>query len=292
MKEKKFTVNLEDDKTVEIIVRSPTNNDRKESQKYYNAAFTAAIKSGAIVRAKLEDVLVEQGLWDEAKQIRFDTIQKQISDNDAKLKKGGIPLSAAKEIALEMRKLRMEFRDIISDKTSLDTQSAEGQADSERFSYYVYACTFRADNNKRYFNSYNDYMQAGDDPVSVKAAAELANLLYGLEADYESKLPENQFLLEYNFVDEKLRFINKDGHLTDIEGRLVNEDGRYIDNEGNFVDKYGRPLDEDGNLRVVFSPFTDEDGNPVVKKDNSEEESQKPKSKKSNKKVEEEDKER
>jgi|32_taG_2_1085360.scaffolds.fasta_scaffold10858_2 hypothetical protein len=290
MKTKNFTVTV-DDKEVELLVRTPTSADRKESQKYYNNAFTEALKSGAIVRAKLEDVLVEQGLWNDEKQVKFDTIQRQLNDNERKLERGGIPLSAAKEVAMEMRKLRAEFREIIADKTSLDTHSAEGQADSERFNYFVYACTFHPDGKKRYFNSYKEYMDKGDDPVSVKAASELANLMYGLEADYELKLPENKFLKDYHFVDEKLRFINKEGKLTDSEGRLINEDGRFIDAEGNFVDKYGNSIDEAGNYKVEFKPFTDDDGKPVVLETKEKEEPVKKTKKTTSKKTTEEPKE-
>ena len=58
MKNKNFTVQV-DGKEVELSVRTPTANDRKEAQKVYNTAFTEALKSGAVVRAKLDDILVE-----------------------------------------------------------------------------------------------------------------------------------------------------------------------------------------------------------------------------------------
>jgi len=264
MIKKDFEVTLEDKTVVKCCVVTPNATDRKESQKIYNTAFSDALKSGAVVRAKLDDILVEQGLWNDDKQIKFDTIQRQLTDCEAKLEKGGIPLSEARSIAMEMRKLRADFREIIADKTSLDTHSAEGQADSERFNYYVYACTLKEDGKTRYFKSYKEYLEAGDDPVSVAAASELANIMYGLEADYESKLPENKFLKAYRFVDDKLRFINKEGHLTDSEGRLINEDGRFVDADGNFIDRFGNRLDAEGNFSVEFVPFTDDEGNPVI----------------------------
>lgn len=263
MIKKDFTA-IVDGKKLELCVQTPTTQDKKEAQKIYNGAFTEALKSGAVVRAKLEDILVEQGLWNEDKQIRFDTIQKELTDCENKLEKGGIPLSQAKEIAFQMKRLRAEFRDIISDKTSLDNHSAEGLADTERFNYLVFACTYYADGKRRYFNNYKEYMALGDDPVSVAAASNLANLIYNLEDNYEKKLPENKFLMDYKFVDEKLRLINKDGHYIDYEGRLINENGRFVDEEGNFVDKYGNRIDTEGNLEIEFTPFTDDEGNPVI----------------------------
>lgn len=282
MDRKDFTVKIED-KEVEVCVLSPNAKDKKEASKIYNTAFTEALKSGAVVRAKLDDILVEQGLWNEAKQIKFDTIQRELSECETKLEKGGIPLATAKEIALKMKRLRAEFREVISDKTSLDTHSAEGQADSERFNYLVYACTYHSDGKRRYYNSYQEYMDKGDDPVSVAAATHLANMLYNLEADYEKKLPENKFLRDYKFVNDDLRLINKKGQLVDIEGRLINEEGHFIDEEGNLIDKYGNRVDEEGNLEVDFVPFTDDEGNPVLLEEEGNEE--KPKAaKKSTKK--------
>lgn len=285
MIKKDFTVTVNNEE-IKLCVMTPSANDKKEAQKIYNGAFTEALKSGAVVRAKLEDILIEQGLWNDDKQLRFDAIQKELTDYEAMLEKGGISLSQAKQIALKMRDLRAEFREIISDKTSLDNHSAEGLADTERFNYLVYACTYHADGKRRYFSNYKDYMALGDDTVSVQAAVHLANLVYNLEENYEKKLPENKFLMDYKFVDENLRFINKEGKFVDSEGRLVNEQGRYIDEEGNFVDKYGNRLDEDGNIETEFTPFTDDEGNPVILESQKaeKEEDQKPESPKKSRK--------
>lgn len=263
MKAKTFTVNVED-KEINLAVVSPSLNDQKEAGKVYNNAFTDALKSKAIVRAKLDDILAEQGLWDENKQQQFNQLQSQILDGEKKLKKGGISLLEAKNIALEMRKHREELRDLISVRTNLDNHTAEGQADNAKFNYLVYACTVYAENNsKKYFGSYQDYMNKSTSPEAISAAQNLANMLYGLEENYDSKLPENKFLKSYKFVDDKLRFINKEGKLVDSEGRLVNEEGRYINDNGEFIDKEGNKVDENGEYIVEFTPFLDENGEPV-----------------------------
>jgi hypothetical protein len=260
------------DKEVEFVVRSPSIQDQKEATKVYNTAFSDALKSKAIVRAKLDDLMVEQGLWDDAKQIRFATLQAQILEGERKLAKGGISLREAKEEALKMKKLREDLRELISVKTSLDTHTAEGQADNARFNYLVSACTVYKDNNRPYFNSYEDYNSRSGDSVAVLAAQNLAGMLYGLDSDYEEKLPENKFLKQYKFVDEKLRLINKEGKLVDVEGRLIDENGRFINDKGEFVDKNGNLVDKDGDYVVEFSPFLDDEGKPVVFETKKEEE--------------------
>jgi hypothetical protein len=263
MKSKNFKVTI-DEKEVEMYVVTPSSTDQKEGNKVFQKTFNEALKNGSVVRARLDDLLIEQGLWDEKKQIEFNTLQRQILDAERALDKGGIPLVKAREIAIQMKRDRGELRELISVKTSLDSHSAEGQAESERFNYYVYACTYYSESRKRVFETYEDYLNKNTEELAIRSAQNLANLLYGLEEDFESKLPENEFLLKYKFVDKDLRFINKEGKLVDFEGRLINENGRFIDEEGNYVDKYGNRMDEDGNYEVDFQPFTDENGKPVL----------------------------
>jgi hypothetical protein len=263
MKTKTFKVTI--DKTEkEFMVRSPSLNDQKEASKIYNQTFSEALKSKAVVRAKLDDLLVEQGLWDGIKQAKFSELQGEILEGERKLAKGGISLSDARNVALNMRKTREELRELISVKTNLDTHTAEGQADNARFNYLVSACTVYNDTKEQYFRSYEDYNNKAADPVAIVAAQNLANMLYGLDDDYEEKLPENKFLKQYKFVDTKLRLVNKEGKLVDENGRLIDESGRFINSEGKYIDKNGNLVNDDGEYIVEFSPFLDDTGKPIV----------------------------
>ncbi len=264
MDTKSFKVEV-DGEEKEFVIRTPSLQDQREAQKVYNQAFTDAIKSKAVVRARLDDLLKEQGLWDDEKQVKFDTLQKEISESEARLAKGGFSLKDARNVAIHIKELRAEMRDLISVRTSLDNHSAEGQADNQRFNYLVSACVvYKEDNNKKYFNSMEDYLEKATDPVAILGAQHLANMLYGLDNDYESNLPENKFLKKYKFVDSEFRYINKEGKTTDKDGKLVDSEGRYIDAEGNFIDKYGNRVDGEGEYVAEFEPFLDDEGNPVV----------------------------
>lgn len=264
MKTRTFKVIIEN-KEVEFLVRSPSLQDQREGTKIYNQNFSEALKAKAVVRAKLDDLLVEQGLWDVEKQAKFTELQNQILEGERKLAKGGIPLKEAKDLALHMRKTREEIRELISVKTNLDTHTAEGQADNARFNYLVSACTVYSNTKEPYFKSYEDYNnRSAADPVALIGAQNLAGMLYGLENDYEEKLPENKFLKQYKFVDTKLRLVNKEGKLIDESGKLINEGGRFINEKGQFIDKNGNLVDDKGDYVVEFSPFLDDDGKPVV----------------------------
>jgi len=263
MSEDSFVMDIDGKKT-EFIVKNPSFKDQREAQKIYNQAFSDAVKSGCIVRGRLNDLLKEQGLWDDAKEMKLNTLQHEILGHEQTLAKGGISLQRARGVAMEMRKIREDLRELISSRTNLDNNTAEGQADNARFNYLVSACLVYSDNKKSYFSSYEDYLNRSADPVAIKGAQLLATRLYGLDDSYEQNLPENKFLKEYKFVDKNLRFINKEGKLTDSDGRLVDENGRYVNEEGDFVDKEGKRVDNEGEYLVEFKPLLDEDGTPVT----------------------------
>ena len=272
MKTKTFNITV-DGVEKEMMVRSPSLNDQREAQKVYNQAFTDAIKSKSVVRAKLDDLLQDQGLWNAEKQAKFSLLQKELLEGEKRLAKGGFGLNEAKDLAIKMKATREEIRDLISVRTSLDNHSAEGQADNARFNYLVSVCLVYNDTKQPYFNSMEDYLNRAGEEAAVLGAQNLANMLYGLDNDYESSLPENKFLKKYRFVDDKLRLVDKKGRLIDAEGRLIDENGRFIDEAGNFVDKYGNRVDAEGDYVVEPQPFLDENGNPVILDEDKKDES-------------------
>lgn len=269
MKTYDFTVNV-DGKDTEFTVISPSNFHYTEAQKVYNSAFSDAVKSNAIVRAKMEDVLRDQGLWDDKKEAEYSAIVAEISEGERKLKKGGIKLSDAKGLALQMADKRTKLRDLISVRTSLDNQSAEGQADNAKFNYLVSACVVYKSNNQPYYKSMEEYLTSSNSEVSSVGARHLANMLYGLEDDFEKKLPENKFLTKFKFVNEDLQLVNDDGHTIDREGRLINKWGRFVNEKGEYVDKNGNLLDDDGDFIVDSEPFLDDNGKPIVEESKEE----------------------
>jgi len=258
---------------VTVLVKSPNRKDLNNSQIVYNKAWRKALEDKAIIRSKLNDFLTEQGIWSDEKEQQYKDFVKKINDRELVLQKGGIPLKKAKAIALELKRLRIEFRDLISERTAYDNTTAEGVADNERFDYLVSVCTIDPETKKPVFKDLEDYNERGAELWAVRAAGELANILYNLDSNYEKNLPENEFLTKFKFADDKGRFVNKDGHLISID---VNDVERLIDEEGNFIayDENGASynVNRDGEkLDVTELPFLDDEGNPVVLTDGDEE---------------------
>ena len=285
--ESRIKIESEDDngKTKVVFIKLPDSKVNKDAQLIYNKAFREALQDGAILRQKLNQVMVDQGIWDEGKEEEYNAVLEKISEGEKTLGKGGISLSEARDVAIEMRKHRAEFRSLIAERSAMDGNTAEGQADNERFSHLVYACLLDKQ-GKKLFSSREQYETLASEPYVIDAAGQLAEKLYGLDPNYESTLPENKFLQSYSLSDDKLRLVNKDGHLIDVDGdgneRLIDEDSRYIayDDKGEsyYIDVDGKKVSEEGEYEVSFSPFLDDSGKPieVPNKDEDKEDEEEP----------------
>lgn len=271
--------------TVAVIKPKPINT--RESQKVYNRVFRDALESGALLRQKLGSYMEEQGLWNDEKQKEYDKTLAAILEKEKTLKKGGFKLSEAKAMAIKMSEDRAALRDLIAEKTLMDANTAEGQADNTRFNYLMACCIVDPDTGKPIFAnedgepSLEAYEEASDNDYIAEAAGKLAEMMYGLDDDYEANLPENKFLKKFSFINEDLKLVNKEGQLVDTEGRLVNKDGRFINDDGDFIDIEGNPVSEEGEYIVDEQPFLDDEGNDVVI------EEEKPKKKRASKKAQE-----
>ena len=286
-------VNAKDvnDNDVTVWVKRPSTKEYKDSQVEYNRAFREALEGGAILKKKLGEYMRSQGLWDDAKDSEEKRLLAEISKQEGKLKKGGISLSKAKEIALGLRKTRGQFRNLIAERTMLDSNTVEGQADNARFNALVTLCVLKEDKRTPVWESLSDYDDDGDQPWAAQAAGELASLIYEIDPNYDNTLEENKFLKAYNFANKKNQLVNEDGHLIFLDPEdgneyLIDENARFVayrTEEGYknqdledryFVNREGKEVTEDGDLvEDDFVPFLDDSGKPVpVPEEEAEEE--------------------
>lgn len=251
-------------KETEYAVLTPSPADGREAQKVYNATFSAALSSGGLLRKRVGTYMREQGLWDDAKEAEYKDLAHSINEMELKIQAGNIKLTTARELAIDMRRARFDMRELLAQKNELDVSTVEGQAENARFNVLVSRCLVYNETGKPVYADMDDYLENGDAEEAWTGAEKLAKMLYQLDKYSEHKLPENQFLTRWKFIDEELRLVNKDGHLVDTEGRFINADGHYVDENDELIDIEGRPVDDKGNYRVEQAPFLDDDGKPLA----------------------------
>lgn len=236
MSEIKFSV---EDKDYYIV--APGAKIVSQAQRAYTKAFRLALENGAPLKKMLDKHMREQGLWDDKKEQEYRDLAKRLADCEFKLSKGGIKVSEAKDIAINLKHARRELQSLIQERSLLDANTAEGQAEQDRFNYLVSACIYDSLTRKPVFSSVQEYVER-EDAIAEAAAKEFAHYMYGISKNFESELTENKFLKRFGFIDDKNRLINKDNQLVDEEGHLVDEEGYRIDSEGNRVDINNNPI--------------------------------------------------
>ena len=274
--EKRFTVKKETgegkDKTeteIELVVTKPTNKQLLEAEKVYKKTFRKALEEGAMLRKKLSLYMKDQDIWTDEQETKYEEVIKEINLMDYQLNKGKdtegkkLKISAAKEIALKLSDKRVEFRDLIGERQELDHMTAEGQADTERFSYIVYLCTKDFLTQNPYYSSYDDYQEKGNDPETVEAAKHVGEIVYEIDPEYENSLTENKFLKRFNFANEENQLVDKDGSRIDRDGNSVDEEGYILNKDGSRVNVNDLPvLKEKENVEEV--DFEDDLGVVIV----------------------------
>lgn len=249
------TVKVED-QDVEIYVTRPTNAVAREAEIYRIKKFNELIAQGLKTKRQCMQQMRELGEWtdrDEAAELRIATDimkkEKELFCGDGKSKP---KLSTGQALAIEIRVLRSELRELSSRKINAESASAESIADDSKFDYLVANCTFYKSNGKKVYNTFEEYNQKSADELAFTAAAALAQLMYNITDDFEEQLPENRFLANFGLVNEELSLIDpKTGNTVDLDGRTIDEDGYYLDESGNRVDSEGNRIAEDGLYEIV-----------------------------------------
>ena len=245
--EKRFTFN---DK--EYVIRPANAHASVEAQKVYNKTFKRAIEEGAILKKSLEDHMRRQGLWDDSKQEEYELLLKKSADIEYKIKTGQYKkASEVRDKSIELKRLRNELSSLLMVRNSMDSNTADGQADNERFFYLITACVYDYETQKSVYTSLDDYNEKADTELAVKCASEFANFAYGLEENFEDKLIENKLLKKLGLLNDKGQLTNKYGQRVDLEGNLLNSEGARIDKDGNRIDINNNPVIDDSVIDTL-----------------------------------------
>jgi hypothetical protein len=267
-KEKVVEVKLQDgetEKVVKVVVKRPNNALLSQAQRISAKSWTDCVRDGIMTKKELEKFMKAQGIWNDTKDVEQKKITEEINRLEKELyvsgKNGKLRATEGKNIAIEMRKKRIELRELIAERMSLEQNTAESISDNARFDFLVANCSYY-ENGQKVYNNMDEYTANSDSEIAFAAATSLAQMMYSVDRDFEAKLPENKFLKMFNFVNEDLALVNDKGERVDTEGNKIDEFGYYVNEEGKRVDKEGNLLDENGNY-VPSITYVDDKGKKI-----------------------------
>ena len=174
---------------------------------------------------------------------------KKSADLEYRIKSGQFKkASELKDKAIELKTIRDEISNLMSVRNSMDSITAEGQAEQEQFSYFIYCSIYDYLTQKRAFSSYEDYIDRADSDFGREAAGKFANYFYGVDDKFEENLLENKILKKLNLISKDGFLVNSEGHRVDLEGNLLDEEGSRIDKDGNRIDINNNPILDDSTI--------------------------------------------
>tara|TARA_Y100000004_G_scaffold196175_1_gene265358 strand:- start:827 stop:1678 length:852 start_codon:yes stop_codon:yes gene_type:complete len=256
------TVTLENGQKVEIVVKQPTNAVLKGADRMKSKVWNESIQDGILTKRELGVLMRKRGIWDESKDKEETRITQDIVRLEKELyhgkevkgkgKRKKPKVSEGRDIAVQIRRLRLELRDLIAERIGLEDNTAESIADNARFDYLVAHCTFHKSGQNVYKN-FEDYDNRSADPVAFTAASALGEMLYNIDAGFEANLPENRFLTKFGLVNDNLELVDPSdsGSLIDVDGHKIDEDGYRLNDEGQRVDKEGNKLNDEGYYELT-----------------------------------------
>lgn len=228
MDKKEFTIVEPDGKEIKLVFRQPTYEEITEADKIYASKISELIRENTkgrlVLRQEVNKFMRESGLWTEKDEKELQEAHNYILDALGKLKKGGTKLTEGRQLAISIMDKRREIFNLNRKFNFLDNATIESVAENEKNDYLVYAGTEYADTNERYWNSFEDMKGDKLSTAYDKAANVAVTVLYNVNTDFESDLPESKWLKKYNFVDKDLNFIDRNtGKRVDRDGKPVEE---------------------------------------------------------------------
>jgi hypothetical protein len=260
-KQRQVEVKLEDGTVKKVLVKKPSNKLLSDAQLLGAKVWTNCTRDGIMTKKELEVFMRNRNIWDSEKDQQQQALVDSISNLERELAlgtDGKLTKKRGKEIAISMRRLRLMLRNLISERLSLEQNTAEALSENAKFDFLVANCVYLEDGNTKVYNSLEDYSAKADDEVAYASANALAQMMYSIDKEFEEKLPENKFLKKFNFVNSDLSLVDAENNLVDIDGKRIDNEGYYLNEDGNRVDLEGHVLDSDGALALQAEYLDDE----------------------------------
>lgn len=258
-----FSVEI-DGKPIGLVVVKPTRKDEQDAEEEKARVYTKLFREKALIAAEVEKAARERNLWDDNRQTNLESISKFLQESE-KVVSGrvkGTTKSEGRKVAIEMRKKRNEQVAIQRDRSALSNQTAESKSENAKFNFVMSRCVRYSETNKPYYKDVDDMFSRESDPAFDKAFKGMMRVYMDMDPDWQKDLPENKFLLKYNYCNDELLLIDPvTKKLVDEDGKFINDQGRWVNEEGHLINANGELVDEDGNIQGETFEFL-EDSEP------------------------------
>jgi len=234
-----YKCNDQDGNLIDVVIKKPNHETRRNARIRYSAALSAALQQGAMMKAEADKLIKDRGIWTDDNDTELQNMRRDLRKLEVDLEKHK-PDENGRDLAVKISQKRGEIEEYITARSDLLNRTAERLAEDVEMEFLLQNCVHKKDGSQLFPD--NDTI---DKYYGTNTITDCISLLWAIMLNLdtnenEEKDPEQAWLLKHDLMDEKTGLLkDKDGRLVDVHGRLVDENGRFINEAGEHVDEFG-----------------------------------------------------
>jgi hypothetical protein len=155
LKSNKFTVKIKD-KEVDLYFKRPTHSELFEIDLIYRKVYSEALRAGVITDAEAGKTYKKTNAWTEEDEKQITNYTTQIVMEERKLEDEKKTKKEKEKVIDNLIELRRKLMELITTKTQLFNNTAEGLASEQKMHKFIQLCCWTEDDEK-FFESEEHY---------------------------------------------------------------------------------------------------------------------------------------
>ncbi len=208
--ERNFEVTMPDGNKVKLKINRATQNQLLDIDKVYRIAYSKLLRSGCLTNAEVEKYVKKNEIWmdeDDEKvaelQNEMISIEQQLADKSYKMQEEGYLK------AIKLSELRDEIYQMSRKIGSIYDNTCENASDELRMQHLCVKTTFKQDNTS-FFQDFDDFSTRANEDATAEALRQCILFNSRLKENFMMDLPENQWMQDNGFMDDKGTLIKKE----------------------------------------------------------------------------------
>ena len=261
-----------------ILLQYPDLKHRMIATCMYNKAVAKAETAGLLSKKKLNNMLMERGVFKDSDLKREEFLKKQIKAQKTLLSRMKFSKTKIEQLKVKIEKMEVELSNFLTTKESYLMNTSDAMAAQEKLDYLVWASLFYLDGT-RIWDSFNLYMAEKDLVFKGELYTAALEFLYGFdtkELRYIARHPEwrirytsflkGNFKLfgtdPKNYTKDQLGLLHWSNYYQSIYDMMPDDrpDDAIIEDDeklDKYMDEYFKAIEQDRKVRQASNKGSD-----------------------------------
>jgi len=182
------------DEVTLYYIATPSAEDIRGADWHYSKTYTNCLVEGITTSAEMLDILMRRGIIGPEFEKRAQELTNILRDKVAELD-AAEDIEKKRELAIEVANAREELFQWNQRLNGPMNNTCEQMSDDARLEYLT-SCMIQNEENKRVWNSYDEYLKTKEQALAIRSRFEVMLFLQGLESDFLEQTPEAQAMRE------------------------------------------------------------------------------------------------